>query len=203
MIQPKIPVPIQTADPELLPTYSTALSSGADVRASLAEPVVILPGSSAIIPTGIRADLPEGYEIQVRPRSGFAAKNQVTVLNARARSILTFAANLCDFDQPWKRTVCHHSENEDRATRPRSCSSCRILFERVFVNDRARGRVSLAILARINPFRLDLFRPLRKKEHMRIFQSLDSRLVSFLDADTRDEAIDALIGPARSSWEIA
>jgi PTS system nitrogen regulatory IIA component len=51
----------------------------------------------------------------------------------------------------------------------------------------------LAILARISPFRLDLFRPLRKKEHMRIFESLDSRLISFLDATTRDEAIDALI----------
>jgi PTS system nitrogen regulatory IIA component len=52
----------------------------------------------------------------------------------------------------------------------------------------------LAILARISPFRLDLFRPLRKKEHMRIFESLDSHLISFLDADTRDEAIDSLIG---------
>lgn len=51
----------------------------------------------------------------------------------------------------------------------------------------------MAILARISPFRLDLFRPLRKKENMGIFQSLDSRLVTFLDADTRDEAIDAMV----------
>jgi dUTP pyrophosphatase len=42
---------------------------------------VIAPGSSAIVPTGVKAAIPEGYEIQVRPRSGFAAKNQVTVLN--------------------------------------------------------------------------------------------------------------------------
>src|SRR5689334_11505262 len=82
MMQRKIPVPVQTTDADLLPTYSTSLASGADVRADIVEPVVIAPGSSAIIPTGVRADLPEGYEIQVRPRSGFAAKNQVTVLNA-------------------------------------------------------------------------------------------------------------------------
>ncbi len=78
----KIPVPIQIEDADLLPAYSTALSSGADVKADIDESVVIAPGSSAIIPTGVKADLPEGYEIQVRPRSGFAAKNQVTVLNA-------------------------------------------------------------------------------------------------------------------------
>ncbi len=78
----KIPVPIQIKDADLLPAYSTSLSSGADVKADIDEPLVIAPGSSAIIPTGVRADLPEGYEIQVRPRSGFAAKNQVTVLNA-------------------------------------------------------------------------------------------------------------------------
>lgn len=51
----------------------------------------------------------------------------------------------------------------------------------------------MAILARISPFRLNLFRPLRKKEHMRIFESLDARFISFLDAETRDEAIDTLI----------
>lgn len=49
----------------------------------------------------------------------------------------------------------------------------------------------MAILARISHF--DLFRPLRKKENMRVFEILDSRLISFLDADTRDEAIDALV----------
>lgn len=51
----------------------------------------------------------------------------------------------------------------------------------------------MAILARISPFRLDLFRPLRKKDPMRIFESLDTQLISFLDAETRDEAIDSLI----------
>lgn len=51
----------------------------------------------------------------------------------------------------------------------------------------------MAILARISPFSLDIFKPLRKKEHAKISHSLDSRLICFLDAATRDEAIDALI----------
>ncbi len=95
MMQRKIPVPVQTTDADLLPTYSTASASGADVRAAIAEPVIIAPGASAIIPTGVRADLPEGYEIQVRPRSGFAAKNQVTVLNAPGTIDSDYRGEIC------------------------------------------------------------------------------------------------------------
>lgn len=60
----------------------------------------------------------------------------------------------------------------------------------------------MAILGRISPFRLDLFRPLRKKESTRIFRTLDPGLVSFLDADTRDEAIDALIDLLESAGKL-
>lgn len=95
MMQRKIPVPVQTTDAELLPTYSTAAASGADVRAAIAEAVVIAPGSSAIIPTGVKADLPPGYEIQVRPRSGYAAKNQVTVLNAPGTIDSDYRGEIC------------------------------------------------------------------------------------------------------------
>lgn len=95
MMQRKIPVPIQTADAELLPTYSTSQASGADVRADIAQPIVIAPSSSAIIPTGVRADLPEGYEIQVRPRSGYAAKNQVTVLNTPGTIDSDYRGEIC------------------------------------------------------------------------------------------------------------
>jgi dUTP pyrophosphatase len=77
----KVPVPIQVVDDELLPQYATPFASGCDARASIPEPITIEPGKSAIVPTGIRVALPVGYEIQVRPRSGFAAKNQLTVLN--------------------------------------------------------------------------------------------------------------------------
>ena len=72
-------IPIQS-DNEL-PEYATEGSAGADVRAHLDEPMVIEPGSSALVPTGLVCEIPEGYEIQIRPRSGLAFKNQVTVLN--------------------------------------------------------------------------------------------------------------------------
>ena len=64
-----------------IPEYKTVGSAGADVRAYLESPVVLKPGKRALIPTGLFFAIPEGYEIQVRPRSGLAAKNGVTVLN--------------------------------------------------------------------------------------------------------------------------
>ena len=65
-----------------LPEYATALSAGLDVRAHLSEPVVLEPGAYQLIPTGLFVALPEGTELQVRPRSGLAFKHGVTVLNA-------------------------------------------------------------------------------------------------------------------------
>jgi dUTP pyrophosphatase len=67
--------------PECLPTYGTHLAAGADVRANILTPVTLSPGDSILIPTGLRFAIPEGFEIQVRPRSGLALKNQITVLN--------------------------------------------------------------------------------------------------------------------------
>lgn len=66
---------------EFLPVYSSELAAGADVKAYIKEDVTIQPGSSALIPTGLKMAIPAGYEIQVRPRSGLALKNQMTVLN--------------------------------------------------------------------------------------------------------------------------
>ncbi|PIS02392.1 MAG: dUTP diphosphatase [Chlamydiae bacterium CG10_big_fil_rev_8_21_14_0_10_42_34] len=77
----KVPVSIQVIDEELIPLYATPFASGCDARAAIVEPLSVAPGKSAIVPTGIKVALPEGFEIQVRPRSGFAAKNQITVLN--------------------------------------------------------------------------------------------------------------------------
>jgi dUTP pyrophosphatase len=73
---------IQLEDPSLIPEYGTDLAAGADVKAKITENLIILPGCSACIPTGIRFEIPNGYEIQVRPRSGLALKNQITVLNS-------------------------------------------------------------------------------------------------------------------------
>ena len=65
-----------------LPSYATEASAGMDVRATLEEPVTLHPLQRAIIPTGIYIAIPEGYECQVRPRSGLAAKHGITVANA-------------------------------------------------------------------------------------------------------------------------
>ena len=91
----KIIVPIIAEDPEFLPVYGTPLASGADVKARVIEPVTIAPGSTAVIPTGIKVEIPEGYEIQVRPRSGFAVKNQVTVLNTPGTIDADFRGEIC------------------------------------------------------------------------------------------------------------
>lgn len=64
-----------------LPRHETILSAGLDVRANLDEPVTLKPLGRALIPTGLFVELPQGYEMQVRPRSGLAAKHGVTVLN--------------------------------------------------------------------------------------------------------------------------
>lgn len=65
-----------------LPRYETPLSAGMDVRANLSEPIVLRPLERALVPTGLFVELPAGYEMQVRPRSGLAAKSGLTVLNA-------------------------------------------------------------------------------------------------------------------------
>ena len=64
-----------------LPAYSTELSAGMDLRASLQEPVVLKPLERKLIPTGLFIELPKGYEAQIRPRSGLALKKGITVLN--------------------------------------------------------------------------------------------------------------------------
>ena len=91
----KIPLPVQTEDEEFVPVYATSFASGADLRAALKEAVVLLPGTSAIIPTGIRFEIPEGYEIQIRPRSGFSAKNQLTVLNTPGTIDSDYRGEIC------------------------------------------------------------------------------------------------------------
>ena len=64
-----------------LPAYETAQSAGMDLAAAIDAPITLAPGGRAMVPTGLAIALPAGYEAQVRPRSGLAAKNGVTVLN--------------------------------------------------------------------------------------------------------------------------
>ena len=65
-----------------LPEYATPLSAGMDLRADIAEPIVLHPMERRLIPTGLHIALPEGYEAQVRPRSGMALKHGIGVLNS-------------------------------------------------------------------------------------------------------------------------
>lgn len=64
-----------------LPAYATSQSAGMDLRANIESPITLHPMERSLVPTGIRIELPEGYEAQVRPRSGLALKHGITVLN--------------------------------------------------------------------------------------------------------------------------
>ena len=69
------------SDKVVMPKYETEGSSGLDLAAHINESVEIKPGSTAIIPTGLAVSIPKSFEIQIRPRSGLAAKSQISVLN--------------------------------------------------------------------------------------------------------------------------
>lgn len=74
-------VPIVNHSPYPCPAYATEQSAGMDLKANLTEPLVLKPLQRALVPTGLYMALPAGYEAQVRPRSGLAAKHGITVLN--------------------------------------------------------------------------------------------------------------------------
>lgn len=65
-----------------LPAYATAGSAGMDLLAAIKEDVTLMPGERALVPTGIRVALPEGYEAQIRPRSGLALKYGISLVNS-------------------------------------------------------------------------------------------------------------------------
>lgn len=76
-----IPIKKLREDGLPLPAYATSGSVGMDLYASIEQSIIIAPNSTAFVPTGIAIALPENFEAQIRPRSGLAAKNQITVLN--------------------------------------------------------------------------------------------------------------------------
>ncbi len=75
-------VKVVNRSPFSLPEYATPLSAGLDLKAAIDEPIVLEPLKRAIVPTGLFIALPEGFEAQIRPRSGLAAKHGITVLNS-------------------------------------------------------------------------------------------------------------------------
>ena len=91
----KIEVPIIATQPDFLPVYASKLAAGADVKAAIEHAQPILPGESKKIPTGIKVSIPEGYEIQVRPRSGLALNHQLTVLNSPGTIDADYRGEIC------------------------------------------------------------------------------------------------------------
>ncbi len=78
-----------------LPEYATPASAGMDVRASIEEAMVLKPLGRAVVPTGLFMEIPLGYEVQVRPRSGLAVKHGITVLNAPGTIDADYRGELC------------------------------------------------------------------------------------------------------------
>lgn len=78
-----------------LPQYATSFAAGLDVRADNAEPIVLKPLARAMVPTGLYLEIPDGYEVQVRPRSGLAAKKGITVLNAPGTIDADYRGEVC------------------------------------------------------------------------------------------------------------
>jgi len=77
-----IDVPTTVDNEEFIPVYASDLAAGADVKACISAPIILEPQATILIPTGLRFAIPEGFEIQVRPRSGLALKHGITVLNS-------------------------------------------------------------------------------------------------------------------------
>lgn len=82
-------------DPLPLPRYETSGAAGLDLLADVADPVVLRPMERALVPTGLALALPDGFEAQVRPRSGWALHDGVTVLNAPGTIDSDFRGELC------------------------------------------------------------------------------------------------------------
>ena len=102
---PLVAIKTICSDPSLLPVYASQGAAGADVKAHIDHDVVIKASESALIPTGLYFEIPEGYEIQVRPRSGLALKHQITVLNTPGTIDSDYRGQVCVI-------LINHSKND-------------------------------------------------------------------------------------------
>ncbi len=78
-----------------LPSYETAHAAGMDLRAAVREPLTLVSGQRALVPTGLRIALPEGYEAQIRPRSGLAIKHGISLLNSPGTIDADYRGEIC------------------------------------------------------------------------------------------------------------
>lgn len=91
----KVKVKIINKSSNALPEYATPLSAGMDLRANISENFILQPLERRLIPTGIFLQLPEGYECQIRPRSGLALKHGITVLNSPGTIDADYRGEVC------------------------------------------------------------------------------------------------------------
>ena len=91
----KVKVKIINKSSNALPEYATLLSAGMDLRANISESIILQPLERRLIPTGIFLQLPEGYECQIRPRSGLALKHGITVLNSPGTIDADYRGEVC------------------------------------------------------------------------------------------------------------
>lgn len=94
-IQNQMEVKIINKSKHALPAYATELSAGMDLRANLSEPVLLKPLERKLIPTGLYMELPQGYEAQIRPRSGLAIKKGITILNSPGTIDADYRGEIC------------------------------------------------------------------------------------------------------------
>lgn len=95
-----------------LPEYATSASAGMDLRANLDSPLSLPPMARVLVPTGLFLALPEGYEAQVRPRSGLALRHGITVLNAPGTIDADFRGEICVLLINWGTEVFEINDGE-------------------------------------------------------------------------------------------
>ena len=78
-----------------LPSYATPLSAGMDIRANIDAPITLEPLERKLIPTGLYIELPQGYEAQIRPRSGLAIKKEISILNSPGTIDADYRGEIC------------------------------------------------------------------------------------------------------------
>lgn len=126
MEQLKINVRVINKSKHPLPQYATELSAGMDIRANIEEPIVLAPLQRCLVPTGLYIALPEGYEAQIRPRSGLAIKKGITVLNSPGTIDADYRGEICivlvnlssetfvieDGERIAQMVIAHHEQTE-------------------------------------------------------------------------------------------
>jgi dUTP pyrophosphatase len=95
MKQFKMDVPVVNKSKHPLPAYATELSAGMDIRANISEPISLEPMQRCLVPTGLFIALPQGFEAQIRPRSGLAIKKGITVLNSPGTIDADYRGEIC------------------------------------------------------------------------------------------------------------